>query len=302
MGQITHIEDQFSTTVEPRILEQYRDSERWQACLKAVVEQLQVTEDAAVELSRVLDFKTEQPAEKRLDWIASLINLKRMPGEGDVDFYSRFLAAVGDKSAGTPDNVIYNAAILSGDTRPQLLEEADCTFMVYTGPRNYSAVPEGEEFDYGEEGVAPLDEGENQLYASQVRKMAPCGCLGLVGAAIQFEDGSLLGDEQGRLILATADDSTVVRTMVLADDNNRPIITPQNVPVRAVIKGETVPTIPVSINGHQYDAVRIKDLPDAGTENGYMVRDSETEGTRKTNGIGASGMKALWDATEPDEE
>lgn len=303
MGSIAHIDNHWNATVEPRILDQYSESVRWQDCLRASIADMQLTEDAAMELATVLDYETERPSGGKLDWIAGLVNIKRMAGEGDANLFERFVASLGNKSAGTPDNIIYNTAILAGDPKPQYMDEVDCTFFEYTGPKpNHEPVPEDEVFDY-ERGDTSCDEGADQLYARQVQKLAPCGVLGLVGAAIQFADGSLMGDAQGRLFLAVADDSTVERTLVLADDNALPIVTPQSVPVQAVVKGSTVPTIPVTLGGHQYDAVRIKDLPDAGAgENGFMVRDSESGGTVRADAIDAQGVDELWDATEPEQD
>ena len=306
MAELSVITDHWTETVSDYILEQYRGASNWKAILKAVIDEYSYVEGQVWKLAPILDFKCRvketTPTGTLLDFCAGIVGLERMVGETDPAFYARFVAEVGSNSAGTPDNIIYNSAVLSGDSEPQYIDETDCNFMVYTGPRNNDAVEDDEEFDYGEEGVAPLEGGADQLYKRQVKKLAAGGVLGIVGAAIQFEDGSLLGDAQGRLILMVADDSTVERTMVLATNEGQPIVNEQNVPIRAVVKGETVPTIPIVHNGNHYDAVRIKDLPDAGAENGYMVRDSETEGTTKTNGIGATGMKALWDATEPDEE
>ena len=234
--------------------------------------------------------------------------MKRNPGENDSDFFTRFVGSLGNKTAGTPDNIIYNSGILAGDPKPQYMDEADCTFFVYTGPKPLrEPVPEDEVFDF-DEGDTSCDDGADQLYARQVQKLAPCGVLGLVGAAISLggEEGSeeLLADEQGRIILMEADDSTVEREIVLADNDGNVVVTPQSVPVRAVIKGTTVPTIPVTVEGHQYEGVRIKDLPDAAEENGFVVRDSDEGGTVKTDAITESEFESLWEETpaENDEE
>ena len=139
-----------------------------------------------------------------------------------------------------------------------------------------------------------------------MKKLAPAGVLGLPGAAIQFCDGSLMGDQDGKLMMMVADDANVEHDLVLGDETGNVISTPQGVPVKVVIKGgQTVPTIPVDIGGTTYDAVRIKDLPDASAEhNGYMVRDSEEGGTVKTDAITEQEFDTLWDNTpaESDEE
>lgn len=292
MDGFNYIEDHFDTTVKPRILEQYKESGRWQACLEAVVSKLQAVEDSAFSISKAIDFKTETPTGEKLDWVAGLINVKRLSGESDQAFFLRFVSMCGANTAGTPDNVIYNAALLSGDPKPQYMDEADATFIIYTGPR-----PDGN-------GTA--DGGGHQLLRRQVKKLAPAGVLGLPGAAIQFCDGSLMGDQDGKLMMMVADDANVEHDIVLGDETGNVISTPQGVPVKVVIKGgQTVPTIPVDIGGTTYDAVRIKDLPDASAEhNGYMVRDSEEGGTVKTDAITEQEFDTLWDNTpaESDEE
>lgn len=288
MADISHIGDQFGTTVEPRILEQYKDSERWQACLKAVVDKMQTVEDASFELAHVLDFRTEPPTGDRLDWLAGLINVKRLAGESDQDFFGRFLSMIGANTAGTPDNVIYNAALMSGDQKPAYLDEAPATFFVYDGPR-----PDGE---------GGWEQGGHQLSRAQVRKLAPAGVLGLPGAAIQFADGSLMGDADGKLMLAAADDSNIEREVLLADNLGNIVVSPQSVPVRVMLQGPSVPTIPVietEWNGAPVDAVRIKDLPDAGDANGYFVRDSDSEGTVKTRAMTSGELDEIWDSTQP---
>ena len=288
---LQHIESHWNSTVIPSILEQYKDSEKWQAMLKAVIDQMQIAEDAAAEFMTVLDFRSEVPTGDRLDFIAGLVNVTRMAGESDELFYTRFIASLGSHTAGTPDNVIYNAALLSGDSAPQYMDEAPATFFVYTGPRKDASQTE-----------APYtaDGGADQLTRAQVQKTAPAGVLGLPGAAIQFADLSLMGDAQGRLVLATADDSNVERSLVLSDNLGAVIVGGSNKPVKAVLKGgASVQTHSAVIGGTEVRTVRIKDLPDAVDEDGYMVRDSETEGTTKKleNDIGlkmrSSGTNTL---------
>lgn len=292
MDGFNYIEDHFETTVKPRILEQYKESGRWQACLEAVVRKLQAVEDSAFSISKAIDFKTETPTGAKLDWVAGLINVKRFSGESDEAFFLRFESMCGANNAGTPDNVIYNAAILSGDPHPQYMDEAPATFFVYDGPR-----PDGE---------GGWEQGGHQLSRAQVRKLAPAGVLGLPGAAINAGDDltegneEFLVDEDGKLILMEADDSTIERDVLLADNIGNIVVTPQSVPVRVKLTGPSVPSIPVietEWNGATIDAVRIKDLPDAGDWNSYFVRDSDVEGTVKTDAINDAKFDELWEST-----
>lgn len=313
MSGLSPIADHWIETVADYILEQYRDASNWKAILKSVIDKFTGIEEQIWKLAPILDFKCrvkeERPTGALLDFIAGIKNVERNFGESDAAFYERFGAEVSSDNSGTPDNVIYNASLLSGDAKPQYMDEADCTFFVYTGPKpNHEPVPEDEVFDF-DEGDTSCDECADQLYARQVQKLAPCGVLGLVGAAISLggEEGfeELLADEQGRIILMEADDSTVERELVLADNTGNVIVTPQSAPIRAVVKGTTVPTIPIMIDGgQQVDGVRIKDLPDARDDSGYLVRDSEAGGTTKAGIVGDSGFDSLWENTpaDPDDD
>ena len=197
---LQHIESHWNSTVVPSILEQYKDSGKWQAMLKAVIDQMQMAEDAAAEFMTVLDFKSEVPTGAKLDFIAGLVNVTRMPGETDSMFFARFVTSLGYRRSGTPDFVINSAKFLAQDTSPQYMDEAPATFFVYTGPRKDASQME-----------APYtaDGGAHQLTRAQVRKLAPAGVLGLPGTAIRFADGSLMGDAEGRLMLMVADDNDV---------------------------------------------------------------------------------------------
>lgn len=287
---LQHIESHWNSTVVPSILEQYKDSAKWQAMLKAVIDQMQIAEDAAAEFMTVLDFNSETPTGNRLDFIAGLVNVTRMAGETDEMFFTRFVTSLGYRRAGTPDFVINSAKLMSQDAHPQYMDEAPATFFVYDGSR-----PDGE---------GGWEQGGHQLSRAQVRKLAPAGVLGLPGAAIQFADGSLMGDANGKLMLMVADDSSIEREVLLADNLGNIVVSPQSVPVRVMLQGPSVPTIPVietEWNGVPVDAVRIKDLPDAGDSNSYLVRDSDVEGTVKTDAYNDSEFERLWESTPAEE-
>lgn len=272
---LQHIESHWNSTVVPSILEQYKDSGKWQAMLKAVIDQMQMAEDAAAEFMTVLDFKSEVPTGAKLDFIAGLVNVTRMPGETDSMFFARFVTSLGYRMAGTPDFVINFAKFLAQDPSPQYMDETPATFFVYTGQRKDSSQTEA---PYTASG------GGHQLTRAQVRNLAPAGVLGLPGAAIQFADGSLMGDAEGRLMLMVADDSTVEREVLLADNIGNIVVSSAGVPVKVKLTGSSAPSIQLvetEWEGTTVDAVRIKDLPDASEYGSYMVRDSDTEGTTK---------------------
>lgn len=296
MDGFNYIEDHFETTVKPRILEQYKESGRWQACLEAVVKKLQAVEDSAFSISKVIDFKTETPTGAKLDWVAGLINVKRLSGESDQAFFLRFESMCGANTAGTPDNVIYNTELLSGDTAPQYMDEAPATFMVYNGPV-YEHRGEGDD-------VLVKLAATRQLLRREVKKLAPCGALGLPGAAIQLSDGTLLcTDDYEKLLIVAADDATAERETVLVNEGNVLLTTSQDSTVRVTLKGDSrYQTTPIHVDGvpGTIDGIRVKDLPDAQNDDAYMLRDSDVGGTTKAAGVGESAFDNLWDNTPAD--
>lgn len=259
---------------------------RLQAVLKLSIDKLlQPLDDASISLQNAMDM--DGASGKWLDLIGSIAGVKREYGESDTSYRDRIKNEV-VLNKGIPDAVIYSSALISGDPHPQYMDEAPATFLVYDGPR-----PDGE---------GGWEQGGHQLSRAQVRKLAPAGVLGLPGAAIQFADGSLMGDANGKLMLMVADDSSIEREVLLADNLGNIVVSPQSVPVRVKLQGPSVPTIPMietEWNGVPVDAVRIKDLPDAGYANGYFVRDSDSEGTVKTRAMTSGELDDIWDSTQP---
>lgn len=281
---------------------------RLQAVLKSVIDELlQPVDDASVDIGRLAD--VGQAEGEWLDILAKLAGMKRYYQESDRDFRVRVEAALASDNAGTPDNVIYNAAILSQDPAPQYMDEAPATFFVYDGPVYIRHQPEGgEPYD---EMVKPSG---RQLSRSQLRKLAPAGVLGLPGAALNVADPNedplllVLDPEDewgGKLLTFVADDSTIEREVLLADNIGNIVVTPNSIPVRVTLKGPSVPSIPTITkewNGVKVDAVRVKDLPDGGDVNSYMVRDSDTEGTVKSRAMDEKTLDELWDSTPAERE
>ena len=166
------------------ILSQYKDSEKLCGMIEIFISILQPLEKAAVALQHLLDVRNASGG--RLDFIASIFRIKRNICESDEDFLERIIFIAGSRDAATGNNIIINTEILSGDSSPQMLEDADCTFIVYT--------PQGK-----------------QLARDKVKKLAGAGILGLPGAAITLADGSFLETTDGKKILAVANDGDIER-------------------------------------------------------------------------------------------
>lgn len=300
--ELRHIENHWVETVVPSILEQYRESEKWQALLKSVVDEFQIGEDAVDEFTRLLDFKSSMPTGGQLDWLAGLVNVRRMPGEADTSLFTRFVMTLGKKDAGTPNAVIRSAAILSGDTAPQYMDEAPATFIVYDGPVYERHDPETEGGEPYDELVKPA--AQRQLLRREVKKLAPCGVLGLPGAAIRMSNGRLLcTSDHKKLILAVANDANSEVDTVLIDNGGSPLMTSQQKVVKVSLKGDArYQTTPIHVDGvpGTIDGIRVKDLPDAQNDDAYVLRDSDAGGTTKAGIVGDSGFDSLWDNTPAD--
>lgn len=276
---------------------------RFQGLLKAAIDELiQPLDDACVELQDLLDVDTATGA--RLDLIGKLANIERGAGESDAHFRERVLAALWSDSAGTPDYAIQMAASMSGDPKPQYMDEAPATFFVYDGPVYERHDPETEGGEPYDELVKPA--AQRQLLRREVKKLAPCGVLGLPGAAIQMADGRLLcTSDHKKLILAVANDVNSEVDTVLIDNGGNLMVTSQQKVVKVALKGDArYQTTPIHVDGvpGTIEGIRVKDLPDGADTNGYMVRDSDTEGTVKSRAMDKAALDELWNSTPAEGE
>lgn len=188
--------DLWNDVVAPSILEQYRGTtlsasdvaslgctNRWQSCLKSIVDKIQQLDDAACELPGVIDFSTA-PVGEHLDWLVSLINKTRKENESDADLFARFISSLGRGRAGSTPFVIDAAAKLSVDDDPVYFEENYATFFIYT--------PNGK-----------------QIARGYLRSISPGGVLALPGAAMTDGEGNLIRDYNGNVMMAVAKDAAI---------------------------------------------------------------------------------------------
>lgn len=278
---------------------------RFQGLLKAAIDELiQPLDDACVELQDLLDVDTATGA--RIDLIGKLANLERCADESDGHFRERVLAALWSDSAGTPDYTIQMAASMSGDPKPQYMDEATATFFVYDGPVYERHDPETEGGEPYDELVKPA--APRQLLRREAKKLAPCGVLGLPGAAIKLSDGRLLcTSDHKKLILAVANDANSEVDTVLIDNGGSLMMTSQQKVVKVMLKGDArYQTTPIHVDGvpGTIDGIRVKDLPDAQNDDAYVLRDSDAGGTTKAGIVGDSGFDSLWENTpaDPDDD
>ena len=195
-------------SVRELVLEQYRRSPNLLGLIRAVVEECaQPIEDYATALQDVLNVDTASG--EWLDIIGKMVGVKRKDGESDEDFRKRVIEYSIENDAGTPNNVIDVAKVLSGDPAPQYLDEVPATFFVYT--------------PYGK-----------ALTLSQVDKLAPAGVLGLPGAAIRLGNGGLLQNAGGKKFLAVVPNAEWTLEALLIESSGLHIVTDSGKRIRIV--------------------------------------------------------------------
>ena len=195
-------------SVRELVLEQYRRSPNLLGLIRAVVEECaQPIEDYAIALQDVLNVDTASV--EWLDIIGKMVGVKRKDGESDEDFRKRVIEYSIENDAGTPNNVIDVAKVLSGDPAPQYLDEVPATFFVYT--------PNGK-----------------ALTLSQVDKLAPAGVLGLPGAAIRLGNGRLLQNAGGKKFLAVVPNAEWTLEVLLIESSGLHIVTDSGKRIRIV--------------------------------------------------------------------
>lgn len=195
-------------SVRELVLEQYRRSPNLLGLIRAVVEECaQPIEDYAIALQDVLNVDTASG--EWLDIIGKMVGVKRKDGESDEDFRKRVIEYSIENDAGTPNNVIDVAKVLSGDPAPQYLDEVPATFFVYT--------PNGK-----------------ALTLSQVDKLAPAGVLGLPGAAIRLGNGGLLQNAGGKKFLAVVPNAEWTLEALLIESSGLHIVTDSGKRIRIV--------------------------------------------------------------------
>jgi hypothetical protein len=101
---------QYFVAAQALLLEQYKDSAKFTACIEQILNHGDEIEDLFHEISLANDFTdlTDQdaPAGARLDRIGALAIVPRMVGEGDAGYLDRIRVAVKQKDAGTPEGII----------------------------------------------------------------------------------------------------------------------------------------------------------------------------------------------------
>jgi hypothetical protein len=195
------------------LLEQYRDSVRFQECLKAVVDLGDEVETLFLSALWSLDFTDRSgqglPTGTRLDRIGAVAEVTRVFGEPDIDYWSRIVAEVSADCSGTPEAIMDRVRYLTGGQATY-----DPEF-----PAGFVVLP-----------INPL----RPLTQQQLDQASPSGVQGVVGCYLvdAYEDNIVmaLGEpilvvgpcigafrlvtESGLSILAENDESIILETIL----------------------------------------------------------------------------------------
>lgn len=157
------INDIWAELAADLVLDQYADSTNLKALIKIFVDAGQSFENAINELKNF--YNVSEAEGVKLDYIAKIRNLVRKDGESDEEFKRRILADSLIDNAGTPNFVIEQSALQSGDATPIYIEEQGRApvVLVYT--------PNG-----------------RQLTRGFVNRITPAGVFGAPAAALVMDN------------------------------------------------------------------------------------------------------------------
>ncbi|OWV12078.1 DUF2612 domain-containing protein [Fibrobacter sp. UWH1] len=196
---LQHI-DNLWKKLQSLVITQYKESTNLLSMIEKVTDCFQDIEDSSYRLANFANI--EEADGNWLDIIGKLRNLPRDDGESDKSYRDRLKILFKQSTAGTPQNIIQNAADLSKDRNPQYLDEVDGVFFVYT--------PKGK-----------------QLSRKTVASLAPAGVLGLPGASFRLTSGKALAtvEQPHKLILAVAQDKNIIDNGYLSSEQGLPLLT-----------------------------------------------------------------------------
>lgn len=168
------------TKAQALLIEQYRNSANFQACLKAVFDQYDHVENLLFTVLSMADLRNRllegAPTGLRLDRIGALAAIDRIAGETDDAYWFRIIAELGNGSAGTPEGILRKAR--------QYTEGA----VTYTPeyPAGY--------------WLLATDRHRN-LTQEFVDQISPAGVQGMVGCCLCDVEGDLIVTATGDAIL-----------------------------------------------------------------------------------------------------
>lgn len=168
---------------KPFILEQYKEATKWNACLKAVLDQYDDVENYAWNIASITDLLGllgDVPTGGKLDFIGGLVGLARNTGEIDSDYYARLIDYINAKDSGTIEGIIKRAISI-----------------VQTNEVTY--IEENSGFPFSASGLI-ITLSERQITRAEANRIKAAGTRLFVGGFLTTHDGIPLSTNSGHLI------------------------------------------------------------------------------------------------------
>lgn len=168
---------------KPFVLEQYKEATKWNACLKAVLDQYDDVENYAWNIASITDllgFSVDVPTGGKLDFIGGLVGLSRNTGEIDSDYYARIIDYINSNDSGTIEGIIKRAISI-----------------VQTNEVTY--IEENSGFPFVASGLI-ITLSERQITRAEANRIKAAGTRLFVGGFLATHDGIPLSTNSGHLI------------------------------------------------------------------------------------------------------
>lgn len=168
---------------KPFILEQYKDAAKWNACLKAVLDQYDDVENYAWNIAFITDLlglSGDAPTGGKLDYIGGLVGLARNTGELDSDYYTRLIDYINTNDSGTIEGILKR--VIS---------------IVKTNEVTY--IEENSGFPFSASGLI-ITLSERQITRAEANRIKAAGTRLFVGGFLTTHDGIVLSTNSGHLL------------------------------------------------------------------------------------------------------
>ena len=168
---------------KPFILEQYKEAAKWNACLKAVLDQYDDVENYAWNIAFITDLlglSGDAPTGGKLDYIGGLVGLSRNTGELDSDYYARLIDYINTNDSGTIEGILKR--VIS---------------IVKTNEVTY--IEENSGFPFSASGLI-ITLSERQITRAEANRIKAAGTRLFVGGFLTTHDGIVLSTNSGHLL------------------------------------------------------------------------------------------------------
>lgn len=199
---------------KPFILEQYKEAAKWNACLKAVLDQYDDVENYAWNIAFITDLlglSGDAPTGGKLDYIGGLVGLARNTGELDSDYYTRLIEYINTNDSGTIEGILKR--VIS---------------IVKTNEVTY--IEENSGFPFSASGLI-ITLSERQITRAEANRIKAAGTRLFVGGFLTTHDGIVLSTNSGHLLACAGgpyDTIEIVDGAMIEDEAGSGVLVEEN--------------------------------------------------------------------------